>query len=127
MTDRSAPGGPLYRLGRIWRRHPVLGTLFPLALAVTLFFAVQSALNALYWADPAHRDQDIAGWMTPRYVAYSWHVPPEVMDAAIGDRPLLKGGKPTLLRIARAQGIPVADLIARVETASVALRAGPPQ
>ncbi len=106
------------RLASALRRHPVLFPAFGLALAVFLVFAVRSTMFAVYWADPAHRDQQIEGWMTPAYVSHSWHVPREVMEAAIGsDGPKLKGGKPTLDRIAREEGVPTADLIARIETA----------
>ncbi|MDF0602938.1 hypothetical protein P1J78_19520 [Psychromarinibacter sp. C21-152] len=124
MTRPPDSPGVLARLMRIWRRHPVLGTLFPLALALTLFFTVQGALHAVYWADPAHRDQTIAGWMTPRYVAHSWAVPREVMARAVGEVPRLRGGQPTLERIAEMQGVPLAELIARIEAEIAAFRTG---
>ncbi|WP_172294127.1 hypothetical protein [Pseudoruegeria sp. HB172150] len=119
----------LSRLADGWRRHPVLWTLFPAALALTLFFLVQGALHAMYWSDPAHRDEQIAGWMTPGYVAHSWHVPRDVMIAAIGAGDPGKGERPTLDSIARDQGISTDELIARITAAITDHRAtaGPAQ
>lgn len=125
MARASESPGFFARLGRTWRRHPVLLTLFPAAFVLTLWFAARSLMFALYWADPAHQDQAIAGWMTPRYVSHSWEIPRDVMLAAIGEEPVVMGGHPTLDRIAAAEGIPVAELIRRIETAIADYRAGP--
>ncbi len=90
------------------------------------------ALFTLYWANPAHREQPLAGWMTLHYVAHSWHVPPEtVITAARVPRPP-DGGRPphprTLEEIARAQGISLDQLIARLQKAIAAAQARqPPQ
>lgn len=124
MTSPDDPPRRFARLLRIWRRHPVLGTLFALALALTLFFVAQAAMDTAYWSDPAHHDQEIEGWMTPRYVALSWDVPREVMEAAVGDAPRLRGGRPTLERIAEMQGIPLEGLIAQIEAAIADHRSG---
>ena len=103
------------RLIRIFRAHPLLASAFTLGLALTLFFTVRTVMFAIYWADPAHRDQALAGWMTPRYVAHSWDVPREVMAAVTG--PLPEGGRPTLQAIAADQNIPLSDLTARIKAA----------
>lgn len=74
--------------------------------------------RALYWADPAHHRQIPEPWMTPGYIARSWHLPPETVDAAIGvtdSRTLFDKGPPTLERIAAQEGVPVGDLIGRLE------------
>lgn len=104
----------------VWRRHPVLLSAFALALAVTLFFALRLAMQAAYWAD--HRDEAVQPWMTPGYVAHSWQVPPEELFARMGIAP--GAGRPrSLLEIAAAEGIPVAELVARTEAAVAAIRA----
>ncbi len=111
------------RLLAKWRRHPWLATAFALALAVTLFFATRMVLFTIYWSDPAHRDQSLQGWMTPGYVATSWDVPREVMQAALGDlgRP---GKRETLDRIAAESGLSLDEVSARIEAAIAAHRAG---
>ncbi len=109
------------RLLAAWRRHKLLATAFAAALLLTLFFAIRTAVFAVYWSDPAHRDQVLEGWMTPRYVAHSWRVPPEVMEAAVGETPARR--RPTLDAIAEHQGVPLADLTARLEAAIAAHRA----
>lgn len=101
---------------------------FVLALALTLFFGGRAAWHAVYWSDPARIDQPLAGWMTPGYVARSWDVPPEVIAPALdlpppsarGDRP------PPLAELARQRGVPVEDLIARLQSAIAAHRTGQP-
>ena len=109
------------RLLAIWRRHPALMTGFVAALVLTLFFSARMMMFSIYWSNPMHRDQTLAGWMTPRYVAHSWRVDPDLMRAAIGpvqnpDR------RRNLADIAAEQGIPLADLIARIQTAISASR-----
>jgi len=111
------------RIIAVWRRHPFLTTAFAAALAVTLFFGVRFTVSAIYWADPAHRDQVMAPWMTPGYVAHSWRVPRPVMEAALA--PLVRPGeRPTLERIADENGLTLAELTALIEAAIAAHRAG---
>ncbi len=112
------------RLGAVWRRHPVLSAGFTLALAVTLFFAVRAAFFAIYWMDPAHRDQALEGWMTPRYVALSWRAPPEVIQDALGLKRDGSGARITLNRLAKERGVRVEALIADLQAAIDAAPAG---
>lgn len=87
-----------------------------LALAIAAVFAVRLTIFTIYWADPAHRNQQIEGWMTPGYVARSWDVPPEVLRAALPPLPDARpGSHPTLARIAAAEGIALPELIARLQ------------
>lgn len=103
-------------LRKIWKAAPVATTILFAALAVSVFFAVRIGANWIYWNDPAHRDQHIAGWMTPRYVAHSWNLPPEVIAEAISLQP--GEGRPASLdRIADERGIPVEELIRILENA----------
>lgn len=82
-------------------------------------------MGMLYWADPAHQDQPIARWMTPRYVAMSWDVPKEVVIEALDMTPVGRGPEP-LSQLAKARGVPVEVLIADLETAIAAWRAAHP-
>lgn len=105
------------RLSATWRRRPLLTTVFGLALALTLFFAIRAVAFLIYWSDPAQRDQRIEGWMTPRYVVKSWRLPPEVMIEALGEGPM-PGKRRTLADIATDQGITLEELAARIALAA---------
>ncbi|MBP0482721.1 hypothetical protein [Sagittula salina] len=114
---------------RLWREAPYLTGGLALALLVATVFAVRLALGALFWADPEHRDMPIAPWMTPRFVAMSWHLPKDVVTDALGLNPGAKRdghGPEPLSRLAEERGVPVADLITDLEAAIVAYRASLP-
>lgn len=105
---------------RLWRRQRVLTLAFLAAVALAMAFTVRAVVfMAPFGAPPL--DPPIEGWMTPRLVAHGWHLPPEVMAAAVGLEPGAGRGK-TLDEIAEAQGLPVATLIARIEAAAAAWR-----
>ena len=74
------------KLISFWRGQPVAVTLFLAALGITAFFAFRSIAFTIYWSDPAHRDQEILSWMTPRYVAHSWNIAPESLHGSLGIR-----------------------------------------
>lgn len=109
------------RLREAWTRAPWLLSAFALALVLTLYFGISTVLNALYWADPRHINQEIAGWMSPGYVAMSWNVPREVMMEALAREPGITGPH-RLEDIAAERGVPLAALIAEVEQAIQAHR-----
>lgn len=87
-----------------------------LAACVTLTFAARTVVFAVYWSDPAHHEQPLAGWMTPRYIARSWHVPPQVVPQALGLAPA-QGHPEPLEKLARDAGIALPEAIARVKAA----------
>ena len=89
-------------LRRLWQNHRLLLLVFLATSAIALFFAVRLVAFFIYWADPAHRDQDIAGWMTPGYVSQSWDVPRNVIEEVLGPRTEGKGRR--LRDIADARG-----------------------
>ena len=107
----------------LWQSHRWLLLGFLAALALTLFFAGRAAVFAVYWSQ--HRDEAIAGWMTPGYIAHSWQLPPEVMAGALGlSREDGEGRRLTLSEIAAERGVPVATLAAAIEAAIEDFRAG---
>lgn len=110
-------------LGRLWREHRLVLLAFAAAVAVTLFFALRTAVFWIYWSDPARRDLAIEGWMTPGYVARSWRVEGAVIAEALGLGPGEAHGR-TLGEIAAARGVPLAELEAAVAAAIAAARAG---
>jgi len=114
---------PVSSLSFLWRHHRLALVGFALALVVAVVFAVRLALFTIYWSDPAHRDQPIEGWMTPRYVAQSYDVDPDVIRALLAlPAEAAANRRPTLERLAEAEGVPLPDLIARIEAAIVAAR-----
>lgn len=110
-------------LRRLWRDHRLLLLAFLAALAVTLFFGVRTIGFLIYWNDPRHQDQPLAGWMTPRYVAHSWDVPPEVIGTALGLEGPPKGGPVRLEELAAERGMTMAQLNDMLMTAIEAHRA----
>ena len=98
----------------MWREHRFLSVLFAGLVAIAVLFTARSVMFAVYWADPAHEDQALAGWMTPRYVAHSWSLPPERLKPIVNPDGTFAPRR-TLSEIARAEGIPLEELIARIE------------
>jgi hypothetical protein len=106
----------------LWRARPVLGSAFLMACAVTLFFAGRLTVFTVYWA--THREVPVEGWMTVGYVARSWGLDPRALDAEAGlPPPEVKGHPQPLAEIAKARGVPVAEVIAEVEAAIARLKA----
>ncbi len=107
------------------RRHAVLSLAFAGALLLTLFFLVRFIVSTVAWSDPDVVEQPIAGWMTPRYVARSWHVAPEVVATALGLPMDGSGRRVTLEEIAVARGENLDALIVGLEAAIAAAREAP--
>ncbi|MEZ5779431.1 MAG: hypothetical protein R3E44_13810 [Paracoccaceae bacterium] len=111
-------------LAHLWRDHRIAFLAFLAAATVSLFFAGRLIVFTVYWSDPAHRDQRPAGWMTPGYIARSWHVPRDDLGRELGLAPA-PGKAQTLADIARARGQPLAEVIADIEAALTRLRQEP--
>ena len=109
-------------IGHLWARHRWLLIGFLAMVALTVFFGVRTVLFTLYWSD--HRDETIAGWMTARYVAMSWQVPPEVVGEALALERDGSGRRATLAELAAAQGVSVESLAEEVTRAIENYRAG---
>ena len=104
-----------------WRRWLLL-LLFLVAVFATGLFAVRAVRRAVYWR--YHRDETIRPWMSVRYVARSYRVPPQVLYEAIGVEPLARDRRP-LREIAREQNRSVDDLIYALQEAIKRWRASP--
>jgi hypothetical protein len=112
----------------LWRQRPYLVSAFLLACAVTLFFGVRFVSKAIYWANPAHQQQAVEGWMTVGYIAKSWGLDPRALDdLAKLPLPEEKGHPQPLVEIARDRAVPVSEVIADVEAAIAQLQAGASQ
>jgi hypothetical protein len=106
----------------LWSGHRWLLAGFLVAATLALLFAVRVALSVQDW--PEERDADIEGWMTPRYVALSWDVPPELVAAALALPRDGTGRRITLDELARQRAVPVETLVAELEAAIAAFRSG---
>ena len=115
-------------IARLWHEQRVALIAFCVALSLTLFFGGRIVLRAVYWANPEHHRQDPAPWMTPGYLARSWHLPNAAVDGVVGFDPqtFTGPGRPTLDWIATQRGVPVEVLIDTLRTALPALRELPP-
>lgn len=101
----------------LWQHNRAALIAFAIAVVALLYFGFQTLSQALYWNDPAHRDQALAGWMTPRYVAQSYHIPPEVFVPALFLDPAQKPRRKSLDAIAKENGVTLDDLQVRIDAA----------
>lgn len=99
--------------------HPVASTLIVLALVLACALGVRAILHATGLAPHPPR---IEGWMTPRLVARSLDVPPEVMARALGTAQM-PGRRMTLDEIAAASGTTTEALADRIRLEADAWRA----
>ena len=111
------------RLAHVWRHHRLVLLAFGVVLAALGAFGVRTLHATLYWMDPAHQDQPLAGWMTPRYVAQSYRLPPEAFGPALFLAPDTPPHRVSLSMIAAENGVTLDDLQDRVDAAAAAWRA----
>lgn len=104
----------LKKLKGFSRRQWLILIAFVLVLAFTGFQVFRTVERASYWRQ--HRDEPIAGWMRIGYVANSYHVPPQVLQEAIGLPPNVPDRRP-LTEIAKSQNRPFEPLKAELEKA----------
>lgn len=110
------------RILHLWHTQRLALLAFCAALCCVVYFAATSLASFVYWMDPAHQDQALAGWMTPRYVAQSYKLPPAVLGEALF---LVRGEGPrrvSLDAIAAENGLTLSDLQSRVDAAAAAHR-----
>lgn len=105
-------------LRRLWQANRWALLAFSLALAVTLFFAVRFVAFALYWANPAHQNEPVAGWMTLGYVEKSWDLPPRSLAGPLRMGPPDRSrGPKSIAEYAAERGVPVSQFVAEVQAA----------
>ena len=114
-------GAGLNFLRFLFRKHPFPTVLLGAALAALAWFGFSLVREAMYFSDPAHREQDLAEWMSPRYVGKSWDLPPEVIIRIMELEPDHK--QRTLEDVTQHLGITLDELQARVEAAKAEQRA----
>ena len=84
---------------------------------------MRAARRASYWRE--HKDETIRPWMSVRYVARSYRVPPAVLYQAIDLAPMAGDRRP-LHNIATQKKEPVGSLIADLQQAIVEYRSTHP-
>ena len=98
----------------LWQTNRLLVIAFAIALSLTIIFGVRTTAFFIYWS--AHQDVPVAGWMPAGYVAKSYRVEIETVREALGLDPQDRDRRP-IARIAADRGVPVEDLIGRVNEA----------
>ena len=113
-------------LKRLWAAAPVATLILALALTAVLVFGVRSALFWGHRHERIAREQPVAAWMTPGYVAHSWRVPRELVIEALALERRDGPRRAPLADIAADRGVPVEELIDALEQAIAAHRAAHP-
>ncbi|MBT8458532.1 MAG: hypothetical protein HKP37_06980 [Boseongicola sp.] len=107
----------------LWAHHRAALGAFVALVCFACYFAFKAIAAAVYWNDPRHQDQPLAGWMTPRYVAQSYEIPPDVLGPALFLDPSQQPRRLRLEDIAAANGVTLDTLQQRVAEATAAFRA----
>ncbi len=110
------------KLRQLWKSNKLLLIAFVFAALITVVFIVRTVVFTVYWADPSHRDQAVAPWMTTWYVANSWDLPRGVVADALGLEIGAARGV-VLGDLAAARGVTLAQLTAQIQAAAAAFRA----
>lgn len=71
-------------VGFVWKEHRVIGLLTLTALCIALYFLVDFAGEAIYFANPANQNRPVEPWMSIRYVEQSWGLTKPIMFQIIG-------------------------------------------
>ena len=106
-----------------WRRGLLL-----LALIVVLWFTGVHALRLVRHVGPGpyKSDEEIRDWMSIGYIAHSYHVPPQILQQALG-LPESPMDKRPLKQIANAQNRSLEDLTTTLEETIRQVRSSPPK
>ena len=110
----------LAKYKHFWHVAPIATALLSISIILLVVFTLR--LTVFFLRPPPPRDMTIQPWMTPGFVAHSWHVPPDVM-AAVLQIDASKGGRmQNLDHLATERGIPVEELIKTIESAIAEFR-----
>jgi hypothetical protein len=106
----------------LWDQHRFAVSAFVIAIVCLGYFAFQTASSAIYWMDPAHQDQDLAAWMTPRYVAQSYKLPQMCLALRCFWSKAKTPRRVSLGTIAAENGLTLDDLQLRIDAAATQWR-----
>ena len=99
----------------LWQNHKLLLLAFTLAAAVTVMFAIRMVVFSLYWGNPDHQNQALEGWMTPRYVAFSYGLDAAELEQVLGIDPTTVS-RVHLRDLLKDQGVTLIDLQSRLDS-----------
>ncbi len=99
---------------RLWQHNRFLFLAFGIAAIATVFFATRMIVLGIYWADPDHQNQPLEGWMTPRYVAYSYGLEADEFEQILGTDPTAVS-RVHLRDLLKKQGLTLTELQARLD------------
>lgn len=103
-----------------WRQELLIAA-FLMSVAVVVIFGVR----AFHRAPHRKVDERIRPWMSLPYVAHSYRVPPHVLYEAL-DLPPKPRDRRSIKQIARAQNLPVQEVILALQQAIERARPLPP-
>jgi len=115
------------RIKYLWANHRTILLAFVGVLAILTFFGVKTLSAMIYWSDPAHQDQNIAPWMTPRYVSLSYKLPPEVLGPVLFLEKDAPPRRVSIGTIAADNHLTLAELQTRIDEAAAQWRAVHPK
>lgn len=101
-------------LKHLWENHKLLLLAFLLASAMTLMFAARLIMVTVYFSNPAHQNQPIEGWMTPRYLAFSYDLKADELEQVLGVDPTTVS-RVHIRDLLKEQGITIQDLQKRLD------------
>ena len=104
------------------RQNLILALAFLLAVAATIFFGVRAGRKIRH---VHYRNEPIRAWMSVPFIAHTRHVGEEPLFRAIGITPDRHDHRP-LREIARAEHVPVSQLVEKIEGAIVQQDRQPP-
>jgi len=110
----------LAKYKHFWHVAPVATALLSISIILLVVFTLR--LTVFFLRPPPPRDMTIQPWMTPGFVAHSWHIPPDVMAAVLQIEPNRSGRMQNLDHLAIERGIPVEELIKTIESAIAEFR-----
>lgn len=102
----------------LWNTHRIALIAFTVALCALAYFSVKTISSTIYWMDPAHQEQTLAGWMTPRYVGQSYNLPREIVLEALMMDPNAPPRRISISEIAEQNGMTMDELQTRVDAAA---------
>ena len=101
-------------LKNLWQNHKLLLLAFVLAAGITIMFAVRLVVVTVYFSNPAHQNQPLEGWMTPRYVALSYDLGADELEQVLGIDPTTVS-RVHLRNLLKDQGITLQELQSRLD------------
>ncbi|WP_319530733.1 hypothetical protein [uncultured Cohaesibacter sp.] len=104
-----------------WKEQPIALSALVLALCVLIFFGVRFVFGFVYFHDPAHRNEALQPWMTPKYVGMSYRLPPEIIRQVM-QLEAFEGRRVKLSDVVERMDITLPELEARVRAAKSALQ-----